>query len=90
MHDEGNDWVVVVQVGLTKVNVCTVDNGVKVTMLIQNEVSLKVKLEVFEYEFHCALVWQEPEVYILVCINLPMLDCWELDVHEGFVKRTRQ
>lgn len=42
MHNEGRDRVIVVEVGLTKVDVGTVHDWVKVTVLIQNKISFKV------------------------------------------------
>jgi hypothetical protein len=34
MHEEGNDWVIVVQVGFTKVDIGVIDDWIKVTVLI--------------------------------------------------------
>lgn len=34
MHEEGNDWVIVVQVGFTKVDIGVIYDWIKVTVLI--------------------------------------------------------
>ena len=49
MHNYSNEKVVVVHVGLAKVDVDTVNLGVKVTVLIQFETCLEINVKVFKY-----------------------------------------
>lgn len=55
-------------------------------MFVQNEVSLEINLEVLEYELNLAEVGEEPEVDILLGVDLPVLDRGELHAHERLVK----
>ena len=90
MHDKSSDWVVVVEIRLSEVDVSAVNDWVKVTVLVQNEIGLEVNLEVLEYQLDVAVVRQEPEVDILFSIYLPMFDCGEFDTHESLVERSGQ
>jgi hypothetical protein len=74
MHDESSDGVIVVEVGLSEVNISAVNDWIKITMLIQYEVSLEVNFEVLEDQLDVAVVGKEPEVDILLSIDLPMFD----------------
>ena len=55
-------------------------------MFVQNKISLEIKLEVFENELNIAKVGKEPEVNILLSVDLPMFDCWEFHAQEGLVE----
>lgn len=48
MHDKGSDRIIMIKIGLSEVNICAIDNWVKVTVLIQDKVSFKVDLEILE------------------------------------------
>ena len=69
-------------------NVSTVNYWVKVSMFVQDKVSLEIKLEILENQLNIAVVWEEPEVDILVCVYLPMLDCWEFDIDQRLIERS--
>lgn len=86
MHDEGRDRIVMIEVWLTEVNVCAVDDWVEVTVLIQDKVSLEINLEVLENQLDVAVVGQEPEVNILLGIDLPVFNSWEFHIDKGFVE----
>lgn len=90
VHHKSGDRVVVIEVGLTKVNVSAVNNWVKVTMLVQDKVGLEVKLEVLENQLDVAIVREEPEVDILLGIDLPVLDRWEFDTDQSLVEGAGQ
>lgn len=49
MHEEGNDRVVMVEVGLSEMDVSVVYDWIKVSILIELQVGLKINLEVLEY-----------------------------------------
>jgi len=86
MHHEGSDGVIVVEIRFSEVNISAVDDWVKVTMLIQLEISLEIEFEILEDQLDVAVVGEEPEVNILGGIDLPVLNGWEFDGHEGLVK----
>jgi hypothetical protein len=86
MHDESGDRIIVVKVRLTEMDVSVVNNWVKVTMFVQLEVSLEVNFEIFENQLDVTVIRQEPEVHILLGINFPVLDSWELDTQECLIK----
>ena len=67
-------------------DVSVVNNWVKIAVLVQLKISLEINLEVFENELDVAVVWQEPEVDILLGINFPVFDSWEFNTKESFVK----
>ena len=90
VHHKSGDRVIVIEVGLTKVNVSAVNYWVKVTMLVQDKVGLEVKLEVLEDQLDVAIVREEPEVNILLGIDLPVFDCWEFDTDESLVEGAGQ
>jgi hypothetical protein len=67
-------------------DVSVVHNWVKITVFVQLKISLEINLEVFENELDVAVVWQEPEVDILLGINFPVFDSWEFNTKESFVE----
>lgn len=87
VHEESNDWVVMVKVGFTEVDVSVIHNWVKISVLIQLQVSLEIKLEIFEDKLNIAEIREEPEVDLLFAIYFPMFDCWEFYTDQGFIKR---
>jgi len=86
MHDESGDRVVVIKVRLTEMNVSIVNNWVKITVFVQLEVGLEINLEVLENQLDVTVVRQEPEVDVLLCIDFPMFNSWELDAKECFIE----
>jgi hypothetical protein len=67
-------------------DVSVVNNWVKIAVFVQLKISLEINLEVFENELDVAVVWQEPEVDILLGINFPVFDSWEFNTKESFVE----
>jgi hypothetical protein len=67
-------------------DVSVVHNWVKIAVFVQLKISLEINLEVFENELDVAVVWQEPEVDILLGINFPVFDSWEFNTKESFVE----
>jgi len=76
-----------VKVGFTEVDVSVIHNWVKISVLIQLQVSLEIKLEIFEDKLNIAEIRKEPEVDLLFAIYFPMFDSWEFYTDEGFIKR---
>lgn len=68
-----------VEVRLSKVDIGIIHDWVEISMLIKLKVSLEVDFEVLEDKLNIADVRKEPEVNILVCIDLPVLHSWELN-----------
>lgn len=71
-----------VEVRLSKVDIGIIHDWVEISMLIKLQVSLEVDFEVLEDKLNIADVGKEPEVNILVCIDLPVLHSWELNAQK--------
>ena len=85
MHEESDDRVIMIKVRLSKVDVGIINNWVEVSMLIKLQISLEVNFEVLEDKLNIADVGKKPEVNILVCIDFPVLDSWELNAQKGLI-----
>jgi hypothetical protein len=60
MHHEGNDGVVVVEVGVSELDVDSVDDWIEVTFWLKSEVAVEVEIEVLELKLHLAKVGENP------------------------------
>jgi hypothetical protein len=55
-------------------------------VFVKLEVGLEINLEVLENQLDVTVVRQEPEVDVLLCIDFPMFNSWELDAKESFIE----
>ena len=65
MHEESNNWIIMIKVGLSKRNVTFFDNWIEISMFIQSEVSVKIKFKIFKDKLNGAYIWNEPKIDIL-------------------------
>ncbi len=65
MHEESNNWIIMIKVGLSKRNVTFFDNWIEISMFIQSEVSVEIKFKIFKDKLNGAYVWNEPKIDIL-------------------------
>jgi len=86
MHHKSCDWIIMVQIRFSKVNVSLVNNWVKIPIFIKLEIRVKINSKVIKDQFNITDVWQEPKVDILLGIDLPALDSWELDAEHRSVQ----
>jgi hypothetical protein len=65
MHEESNNWIIMIKVGLSKRNVTFFDNWIEISMFIQSEVSVEIKFKIFKDKLNGAYIWNEPKIDIL-------------------------
>jgi len=82
MHHEGDDLVVVVEIGVTKADVTIFHDGVQVSVFVKLEVGLEIELEIFEDKLNFAVAWKQPGVNLLVRVYRPTFERWEIEINE--------
>jgi hypothetical protein len=65
MHEESNNWIIMIKVGLSKRNVTFFDDWIEISMFIQSEVSVEIKFKIFKDKLNGAYIWNEPKIDIL-------------------------
>ena len=65
MHEESNNRIIMIKVGLSKRNVTFFDNWIEISMFIQSEVSVEIKFKIFKDKLNGAYIWNEPKIDIL-------------------------
>ena len=88
MHDKSNNFVIMVEIGLSKLDIAIVNNWIKITILIKNQICLEINIKVLEDKLDLALAWEDPRVNLLCGIDLPIFNCWEVNFDEGQIVAT--
>lgn len=57
MHDKSNNFVIMVEIGLSKLDIAIVNNWIKITILIKNQICLEINIKVLEDKLDLALAW---------------------------------
>ena len=85
VHHKAKDWVLVIEGRVAEADVAVVHHWIQIAVLVKFQVRLEVELKVLEDELDLGEVGQEPVVDLLLSIDLPVLDGWELDSNEVLV-----
>ena len=78
MHEESHKDIIMIEVTLSYTKLATVDLGSEVASISHMQVSLEVKIKIFQLKLHLAIWGVQPGVYCLGCLNVPLFDCWEV------------
>ena len=79
MHNELEVKVVMVDVGVTKLHVESVEDWAEVTGFVDVEGAAEVDVEVFKVDGDSITVWNPPGVGGLFRMHVELLKSWEID-----------
>lgn len=82
MHEEAQDKVVMMNIGVTKIDFTLEHSKIKfVRQLIEVNLRLQLQFEVFEVKLYLTFAWQKDRVQLLVSGDLPFFDSRKVEVN---------
>ena len=82
MHDESHNFIVVIKIRGSKLNVAVVYYRINITIFIKFEVSLEINIKVLENEFNFTFTWEDVGIDLLHGIDFPTFDSREVKFNE--------
>jgi hypothetical protein len=57
MHDKSHNLVIMVQIGLSELDIAIINDWIKITILVENQISLEINVKILEDKLNLTLAW---------------------------------
>lgn len=79
MHKKSNNRIIMIKVRFPKENITSLNNRIKISIIVKSKISIKIKFKIFENKLDWAYIWNKPKVNVLHSIYFPMLQSRNFD-----------